>query len=72
MKIRKDYIRPFLFGDLIFQCPTHIKLLRHYFAAISTVLQGNLYPVYWLVLCVNLTQAAVITEKGASLQEMPP
>jgi hypothetical protein len=28
--------------------------------------------VYWLVLCVNLTQAGVITEKGASLEEMPP
>jgi hypothetical protein len=28
--------------------------------------------VYWLVLCVNLTQAEVITEKGASLEEMPP
>ena len=24
--------------------------------------------VYWLVLCVNLTQAGVITEKGAQLQ----
>jgi hypothetical protein len=24
------------------------------------------YPLYWLVLCVNLTQAGVITEKGAS------
>jgi hypothetical protein len=28
--------------------------------------------VYWLVLCVNLTQAGVITEKGASIEEMPP
>jgi hypothetical protein len=28
--------------------------------------------VYWLVLCVNLTQAGVITEKGASVGEMPP
>jgi hypothetical protein len=28
--------------------------------------------VYWLVLCVNLTQAGVFTEKGASLEEMPP
>jgi hypothetical protein len=28
--------------------------------------------VYWLVLCVHLTQAGVITEKGASLEEMPP
>jgi hypothetical protein len=26
----------------------------------------------WLVLCVNLTQAGVITEKGASVEEMPP
>jgi hypothetical protein len=29
-------------------------------------------PLYWLVLCVNLTQAGVITEKGASVDEMPP
>jgi hypothetical protein len=28
-----------------------------------------LYP---LVLCVNLTQAGVITEKGTSGEEMPP
>jgi hypothetical protein len=28
--------------------------------------------LYWLVLCVNLTQAGVITEKGAFLEEMPP
>jgi hypothetical protein len=28
--------------------------------------------VYWLVLGVNLTQAGVITEKGASVWEMPP
>jgi hypothetical protein len=28
--------------------------------------------VYWLVLCVNLIQAGVITEKGASLEEIPP
>jgi hypothetical protein len=27
---------------------------------------------YWLDLCVNLTQAEVVTEKGASLEEMPP
>ena len=25
-----------------------------------------------LALCVNLTQARVVTEKGASLEEMPP
>jgi hypothetical protein len=28
--------------------------------------------VYWLVLCVILTQAGVVTEKGSSLEEMPP
>jgi hypothetical protein len=28
--------------------------------------------LYWLVLCVNLTEAGVLTEKGASLEEMPP
>jgi hypothetical protein len=33
-------------------------------------LQGG--KVYWLVLCVNLTQAGVITEKEAPVEEMPP
>jgi hypothetical protein len=28
--------------------------------------------LYWLVICVNLTQAGVITEKEASVEEMPP
>jgi hypothetical protein len=28
--------------------------------------------LYWLVLCVNLTQVGVITEKGASGEEMSP
>lgn len=26
---------------------------------------------YWLVLCVNLTQAGVVTEKGTSLEKIP-
>jgi hypothetical protein len=30
-----------------------------------------LYPLYWLVLC-QLDTAGVITEKGASVEEMPP
>jgi hypothetical protein len=29
------------------------------------------FPVYWLVLC-QLDTAGVITEKGASVEEMPP
>jgi hypothetical protein len=28
--------------------------------------------LYWLVLCANLTQAGVITEKMASVGEVPP
>ena len=28
--------------------------------------------VYWLVSCVNLTQARILTEKGAYHDEMPP
>jgi hypothetical protein len=31
---------------------------------------NNIGTLYWLVLCV--TEAGVITEKGASLEEMPP
>jgi hypothetical protein len=27
--------------------------------------------VYWLVVCVNLTQACVIREQRASVEEMP-
>jgi hypothetical protein len=37
------------------------------------LLPGNCgEELYWLVLYVNLTQAGVITEKGASVGEMPP
>jgi hypothetical protein len=36
------------------------------------ILQLYLYRMYWLVLCVNLTQAGVIIEKGASGEKMPP
>jgi hypothetical protein len=28
--------------------------------------------MYWLVLCVNLTQAGVITENGCSVGVVPP
>jgi hypothetical protein len=33
---------------------------------------GLCHLLYWLVLLVNLTQAGVITEKEATLEEMPP
>jgi hypothetical protein len=35
-------------------------------------LGGFLCVVYWLVLCAHLTKAGVITEKGASLEEISP
>jgi hypothetical protein len=34
-------------------------------------LPQEIYRVYWLVLC-QLDTAGVITEKGASVEEMPP
>jgi hypothetical protein len=48
-----------------------------YFTPCSThwLLPDSIPPLlklYWLVLCVNLTQAGVITDKGVSLEEMPP
>jgi hypothetical protein len=36
------------------------------------MLQFSSYLLYSLVLCVNLTQAGFITEKGVSVEEMPP
>jgi hypothetical protein len=43
------------------------KLIGHY---------GGKYTspwwVYWLILGINLTPAGAITEKGASVEEMPP
>jgi hypothetical protein len=38
-------------------------------ANISYVVNSRLY---WFVLCVNLTQAGVTTEKGDSFEKMPP
>jgi hypothetical protein len=38
----------------------------------AVALQLSTPSVCWLVLCVNLTQAGVITEKGVSVEEMPP
>jgi hypothetical protein len=34
--------------------------------------ETQIYCFYWLVLGVHLTQAGVITEKGTSLEDMPP
>jgi hypothetical protein len=44
-----------------------------YFVVVSSVriYIFRVLMVYWLVLCVNLTQAGVITEKRDSVEEMP-
>jgi hypothetical protein len=50
------------------------KALRTSFQIAFQMGQINFHLIrdrYWLVLCVNLTQAGVITEKGASPEEMP-
>jgi hypothetical protein len=38
----------------------------------TTEVVEDSWRVYWLVLGVKLTQAGVITEKGGSLEVMPP
>jgi hypothetical protein len=40
-----------------------------FYITVSHAAAGQLY---WLVLCVNLIQAGVITEKGASGEDMLP
>ena len=40
--------------------------------SVTALMCTDPHPLYWLVLCVNLIQVSVITEKGASLEEMPP
>jgi hypothetical protein len=37
----------------------------------SSISESNLTILYWLVLC-QLDTAGVITEKGASVEEIPP
>jgi hypothetical protein len=39
---------------------------------LTSIRGNNLQVYYWLVFCVNLTQAGVVTEKKASVEEMPP
>jgi hypothetical protein len=41
-------------------------IMEHLFVSVP---KGSLY---WLILCVNLTQAGVITEKGTLVGEMTP
>jgi hypothetical protein len=43
-----------------------------FFFCEETLKQRAVRPMHWLVLGINLTQAGVITHKGASIEEMPP
>jgi hypothetical protein len=59
--------------------PANIRLFLYILLAKVTEgsLPGPVSKVDWVGyctswFCVNLTQAGVITEKGASLEEMPP
>ena len=42
------------------------------YTVVSITVINTLWTLYWLVLCANLTQAGVITEKVASVGEVPP
>jgi hypothetical protein len=64
-----DPVETLWFGQLARVWGSDKKPLEHhqtFFGAFLTM------KLFWLVLYVNLTQAGVITEKGASLEEMPP
>jgi hypothetical protein len=45
--------------------------ITHTYVHIIHMYHRELHIVYWLVLC-QLNTAGVITEKGASVEEMPP
>jgi hypothetical protein len=49
----------------------HIHLSLHIQLGAAQILVCVCVCVYWLVLC-QLDTAGVITEKGASVEEMPP
>jgi hypothetical protein len=48
-----------------------VCLLLVYFDKFNSLRTFPILHVYWLVLC-QLDTAGVITEKGASVEEMPP
>jgi hypothetical protein len=61
-----NYLKMYI-DTYIYTC-THLKI-KH---IPRLVLNNFKRCLYWLVLCVNLTQVGVITEKGASVGEVPP
>jgi hypothetical protein len=58
--------------EVIASWKTDVSLRSTQWADIKGKCQlSEISPVYWLVLC-QLDRAGVITEKGASVEEMPP
>jgi hypothetical protein len=57
-------------------CPPEGSLASQSHSHNSVKLKGEPFQegvcLYWLVLCVIWIQAGIITEKRASLEEMPP
>jgi hypothetical protein len=66
------YLAWFLFLSSEHILPVNIKMTGSASELVVTLRTFLLRKVYWLVLCVNLTQAGVTTEKGVSVREMPP
>jgi hypothetical protein len=66
----------FKYLDILILTFTLFYYYYHYFACMDVyashaeAIKGH-WKLYWLALCVNLTQVGVITEKGASVEEMP-
>jgi hypothetical protein len=63
--IRSGFLQGFLL-------PCESKAWCRREAMFTTVTNGLLLPLCTGYFCVNLTQAGVITEKGASVGEIPP
>jgi hypothetical protein len=57
---------------LIYHSGIHEAITRKDGTHFSHLIAKESESMYWLVLCANLTEARVITEKGASLAGMPP
>jgi hypothetical protein len=64
--------RDLLARRAIFAMPLGLPTSLIFFSSLRGMIENVPgIPVYWLVLC-QLDTAGVITEKGASVEEMPP
>lgn len=51
---------------------TEERFMENTGSEILLKLNERKHLLYWQVLCVSLTQAGVFTEKGASIEKIPP